>query len=80
MLAVPSFPAKTIPKLIAYTKANRGKVNVPSPGVGSISHLGRVFHRLASVLDRVHQDRQAARASGHQHEARGSPPGRFDGG
>jgi tripartite-type tricarboxylate transporter receptor subunit TctC len=108
MLAVPSFPAKTIPELVDYAKANPGKVNVSSPGVGSISHLaGELFKMMTgvemvhvpfsgnspaltallggqvevstSLLDRVHQDRQAARASGHQREAGGSLAGRSGG-
>jgi tripartite-type tricarboxylate transporter receptor subunit TctC len=50
MLANPSFPAKTIPELIDYAKANPGKVNMSSPGVGSISHLaGELFKMMAGV-------------------------------
>jgi tripartite-type tricarboxylate transporter receptor subunit TctC len=50
MLTNPSFPAKTIPELIAYAKANPGKVTMSSPGVGSISHLaGELFKMMAGV-------------------------------
>ena len=50
MLANPSFPAKTIPELIDYAKANPGKVNMSSPGVGTISHLaGELFKMMAGV-------------------------------
>jgi tripartite-type tricarboxylate transporter receptor subunit TctC len=50
MLVNPSFPAKTIPELIDYAKANPGKINVSSPGVGSISHLaGELFKMMAGV-------------------------------
>src|SRR5207249_3200785 len=35
----PSFSAKTIPDLIVHAKANPGKVNMASAGVGSGSHL-----------------------------------------
>src|SRR5262245_2254608 len=50
MLANPSFPAKTIPEFIDYAKANPGKVNMSSPGVGSISHLaGELFKMMAGV-------------------------------
>src|SRR5262249_55942747 len=33
MVFNPSFPAKTIPEFIAYTKANPGKVNMGSQGI-----------------------------------------------
>jgi tripartite-type tricarboxylate transporter receptor subunit TctC len=39
MLAHPSFAAKTLTELIAYAKANPGKVNMSSAGVGTIGHL-----------------------------------------
>src|SRR5947209_1246677 len=50
ILANPSFPAKTIRELIDYAKANPGKVNMSSPGVGSPSHLsGELFKVLAGI-------------------------------
>ena len=38
----PSFPARTFPEIIAYTKANPGKVDFASAGVGSVSHMAGV--------------------------------------
>jgi tripartite-type tricarboxylate transporter receptor subunit TctC len=50
MLINPSFPAKTLPDFIAYAKANPGKINMASPGIGSGGHLsGELFKYLAGV-------------------------------
>ena len=50
MLGSPSLPANTIPEFIAYAKANPGKVNMASPGIGAISHLaGELFKLMAGV-------------------------------
>ena len=50
----PSFPAKTVPEFIAYAKANPGKINMASAGVGSGPHLfGELFKMMAGV-DMVH--------------------------
>jgi tripartite-type tricarboxylate transporter receptor subunit TctC len=54
LMVNPMFPAKTIPEFIAYARANPGKVNVASPGVGSASHLfGELFKMMVGV-DMVH--------------------------
>jgi len=50
MVVNPSFPAKTVPEFIAYTKANLGKVNMASAGTGSGPHLcGELFKIMAGV-------------------------------
>jgi tripartite-type tricarboxylate transporter receptor subunit TctC len=50
MLANPSITAKTVPELIAYAKANPGKITMASAGTGSIGHLaGEMFKMMAGV-------------------------------
>jgi tripartite-type tricarboxylate transporter receptor subunit TctC len=54
MLINPKVPAKTVPEFIAYAKANPGKLNFASGGIGSSSHIfGELFKMLAGV-DIVH--------------------------
>ncbi len=54
VLVTNSLPAATIPEFIAYAKANPGKINMASGGIGTSSHLfGALFMMMAGV-DLVH--------------------------
>jgi len=46
----PALPVKTIPELIAYAKANPGKLSFESAGIGTASHLaGQLFNAMTGV-------------------------------
>jgi tripartite-type tricarboxylate transporter receptor subunit TctC len=50
----PSVPAKTVLEFIAYAKANPGKINMASNGIGSAGHVaGKLFEMMTGV-DMVH--------------------------
>ena len=50
----PSFPAKTVPELIAYAKANPNKINHESAGVGTSSHLAGELFKVMTGVEMVH--------------------------
>ena len=54
MLVNPSFPAKTFPEFIAYAKANPGKINAASPGVGTPMHVAEELLNLMASVNIVH--------------------------
>ncbi len=50
----PSVPAKTIPEFIAYAKANPGKLNMASSGVGTSIHLAGELFKIMAGVNMVH--------------------------
>ena len=54
MEVTPTFPAKTVPEFIAYSKANPGKVNMASGGVGSPLHLYGELFKMMTGVDVLH--------------------------
>jgi len=54
MLVHPSVPAKTIPELIAYTKANPNKISMASPGSGTGPHMASELFKLMTGVTMVH--------------------------
>jgi tripartite-type tricarboxylate transporter receptor subunit TctC len=54
MTVTPSFPAKTVPEFIAYAKANPGKVNMASQGVGTSPHVTGELLIMMTGIDLVH--------------------------
>jgi len=50
----PSVPAKTVPELIAYAKANPGKLNMASSGAGSTIHVSGELFKMMTGINMVH--------------------------
>src|SRR6202042_2285462 len=50
----PNVPAKTVAEFIAYAKANAGKVNMASAGVGTSTHLSGALFMMMTGTELVH--------------------------
>ena len=50
----PKFPARSLGELIAYAKANPGKLNYSTPGIGTPPHLIAEMLKLRAGIDIVH--------------------------
>jgi tripartite-type tricarboxylate transporter receptor subunit TctC len=50
----PSVPAKSVPDLIAYAKANPGRLTIASSGVGSAPHMYWELFRSMTGVDMLH--------------------------
>src|SRR5262249_31983018 len=54
MVVNPTLPAKTVPEFIAYAKANPGKINLGSPGIGTPPHVAGELFKMMAGVDLVH--------------------------
>jgi tripartite-type tricarboxylate transporter receptor subunit TctC len=50
----PKIPARSVAELITYLKANPGKINYGSSGIGTSSHLSSVMFALATGTEMTH--------------------------
>ena len=50
----PSVPFKSVPEIVAYAKANPGRISMASFGTGSISHVAGELFKIAAGLDMLH--------------------------
>lgn len=50
----PSLPIETVPDLIAYARANPGKLNMASSGIGSGSHVTGELFKMMAGIDMIH--------------------------
>jgi tripartite-type tricarboxylate transporter receptor subunit TctC len=62
MVVNPSVPAKTLPEFIAYAKANPGKINMASPGIGSTPHVNGELFKVMTGTNMVHVPYRSAAA------------------
>jgi tripartite-type tricarboxylate transporter receptor subunit TctC len=54
LVATPSLPANNVKELVAYARANPGKLNVASSGIGTPNHLGGEMLKYLAKIDIVH--------------------------
>jgi tripartite-type tricarboxylate transporter receptor subunit TctC len=50
----PSVPARSVQELVAYAKANPGKINFSSGGIGTLPHLIGEYFKSRAGIDVVH--------------------------
>src|SRR5262245_4390306 len=50
----PSFQVKSVPELIAHARANPGKINMASGGVGSAQHVNGELFKMMTGVDMLH--------------------------
>jgi tripartite-type tricarboxylate transporter receptor subunit TctC len=51
MLVNPTFPANSVPEFIAYIKANPGKINIASTGLGNLTQMAAEMFKMMAGID-----------------------------
>ena len=54
MAVHPSLPCESVPEFIAYARANPGKTNMASPGIGTAPHVFGEMFKMMTGVDLVH--------------------------
>jgi tripartite-type tricarboxylate transporter receptor subunit TctC len=54
MVVNPAFQAKSVPEFISYAKANPGKINMASPGVGTSPHMAGELFKFMTGIEMTH--------------------------
>jgi tripartite-type tricarboxylate transporter receptor subunit TctC len=54
MMVSPSLPVRTVAEFIAYAKANPGKINMASGGIGTSSHMAGELFKVMTGVDMTH--------------------------
>jgi hypothetical protein len=50
----PSVPVETVPEFVAYARANPGKINMASAGIGTTTHMAGELFRMMTGTNMVH--------------------------
>ena len=50
----PSVPVKAVPEFISHAKANPGRINMASAGIGSMSHVSGELFKMMTGVSLVH--------------------------
>jgi tripartite-type tricarboxylate transporter receptor subunit TctC len=50
----PNVPVKTVPEFIAYARANPGRINFASPGIGTSIHMSGELFKMMSGINMLH--------------------------
>ena len=54
LVVLPSFPAKSVPELVALAKADPGKITMASAGIGSTQHVCGELFKMMTGVDMLH--------------------------